>query len=73
MFFVDWYAMGAAPGILGFLPNTIGDDWIEKDLRNFIRPESPVDVFSLRYGDFLEVEGRARLGGLDEGGRTPRR
>jgi hypothetical protein len=49
--------------ILGSLPDTIEDDWIndiekiEEDLRNFTRPESPADVFSLRYGDFLEVEG----------------
>ena len=49
--------------ILGSLPDTIESDWIEdiekveEELRNFTRPDSPADVFSLRYGDFLEVEG----------------
>jgi superfamily II DNA or RNA helicase len=49
--------------ILGSLPDTIESDWIEDvekveaELRDFTRPESPADVFSLRYGDFLEVEG----------------
>ena len=49
--------------ILGSLPDTIESDWIddiervEQELRNFTRPESPADVFSLRYGGFLEVEG----------------
>jgi superfamily II DNA/RNA helicase len=49
--------------ILGSLPDTIEDDWIEdierleEELKNFTKPESPADVFSLRYGNFLEVEG----------------
>ena len=52
--------------ILGSLPDTIEDDWIEdiekieEELRNFTKPESPADVFSLRYGNFLEVEGGER-------------
>ncbi|KTE05257.1 phospholipase D-like domain-containing anti-phage protein [Sphingopyxis sp. H115] len=47
--------------ILGSLPDTIEDDWIEnierleEELKSFTKPESPADVFSLRYGDFLEV------------------
>lgn len=47
--------------ILGSLPDTIEDDWIENierleaELKSFTKPESPADVFSLRYGDFLEV------------------
>jgi hypothetical protein len=50
--------------ILGSLPDTIEDDWIEDierledELKNFTKPESPADVFSLRYGNFLEVEGQ---------------
>jgi len=49
--------------ILGSLPDTIEDDWIEKielleqELKGFTKPESPADVFSLRYGDFLSVDG----------------
>jgi hypothetical protein len=49
--------------ILGSLPDTIEDDWIEDierieaELKNFTKPESPADVFSLRYGDFLSVDG----------------
>lgn len=49
--------------ILGSLPDTIEDDWIEdierieEELKSFTRPESPADVFSLRYGDFLSVDG----------------
>lgn len=49
--------------ILGSLPDTIEDDWIEnierleKELKSFTKPESPADVFSLRYGNFLEVGG----------------
>ncbi|MGI3212638.1 helicase-related protein [Roseovarius tibetensis] len=48
--------------ILGSLPDTIESDWIEdiekveEELRNFTRPESPADVFSLRYGDFLDLD-----------------
>nr|WP_294917476.1 phospholipase D-like domain-containing anti-phage protein [uncultured Neokomagataea sp.] len=48
--------------ILGSLPDTIEDDWIEdiqrveEELKSFTKPESPADVFSLRYGDFLSVE-----------------
>lgn len=48
--------------ILGSLPDTIESDWIEDiekvedELRNFTRPESPADVFSLRYGDFLDLD-----------------
>jgi len=47
--------------ILGSLPDTIEDDWIEdierleEELKSFTKPESSADVFSLRYGDFLEV------------------
>jgi hypothetical protein len=53
--------------ILGSLPDTIEDDWIENierveaELKNFTKPESPADVFSLRYGDFLSLDG------VDEG------
>lgn len=49
--------------ILGSLPDTIEDDWIEDiekaetELKSYTKPESPADVFSLRYGDFLSVEG----------------
>jgi len=49
--------------ILGSLPDTIEDDWIEdierveEELKSFTKPESPADVFSLRYGDFLSVDG----------------
>lgn len=49
--------------ILGSLPDTIEDDWIEdierleQELKNFTKPESPADVFSLRYGNFLTVDG----------------
>ena len=49
--------------ILGSLPDTIEDDWIEdierleEELKSFTKPESPADVFSLRYGDFLNVDG----------------
>lgn len=49
--------------ILGSLPDTIEDDWIddiekaETELKSYTKPESPADVFSLRYGDFLSVEG----------------
>ena len=49
--------------ILGSLPDTIEDDWIEDiekveaELKSFTKPESPADVFSLRYGDFLSVDG----------------
>ena len=47
--------------ILGSLPDTIEDGWIEdierleEELKSFTKPDSPADVFSLRYGDFLEV------------------
>lgn len=47
--------------ILGSLPDTIEDEWIEnierleEELKSFTKPESPADVFSLRYGDFLEI------------------
>ena len=47
--------------ILGSLPDTIEDDWIddiervEEELKGFTKPESPADVFSLRYGDFLSL------------------
>ena len=50
--------------ILGSLPDTIDADWIkegknqiEKQIRDFIRPKSPADVFSLRYGDVNRYEG----------------
>ncbi|MFP2873302.1 phospholipase D-like domain-containing anti-phage protein [Acetobacter tropicalis] len=49
--------------ILGSLPDTIEDDWIhdierlEEELKNFTKPESTADLFSLRYGDFLTVNG----------------
>lgn len=49
--------------ILGSLPDTIEDGWIEdierleEELKSFTKPESPADVFSLRYGDFLNVDG----------------
>ncbi|CUH61592.1 hypothetical protein THS5294_02903 [Thalassobacter stenotrophicus] len=33
------------------------------------KPESPADVFSLRYGDFLSVDGEDQL---DQGGRPAR-
>ena len=52
--------------ILGSLPDTIEDDWIEdiekieEELKNFTKPESPADVFSLRYGNFLSVDGDDR-------------
>lgn len=48
--------------ILGSLPDTIEDEWIEdierleEELKSFTKPESPADVFSLRYGDFLSVD-----------------
>jgi hypothetical protein len=48
--------------ILGSLPDTIEDDWIEdierveEELKGFTKPESPADVFSLRYGDFLSID-----------------
>ena len=43
--------------VLGSIPDTIKDFWIdsieqmEKDLGKFTRPESPADLFSLRYED----------------------
>ena len=43
--------------VLGSIPDTIKDFWIdsieqkEKDLDKFARPESPTNLFSLRYGD----------------------
>ena len=43
--------------ILGSLPDTIEDDWIddigqlEEKMKTFTKPESPADLFSLRYGD----------------------
>ena len=43
--------------VLGSIPDTIRDFWIdsieqkEKDLGKFTRPESPADLFGLRYGD----------------------
>ena len=46
--------------ILGSIPDTIRDYWIEsieqkeKDLGKFTKPESPADLFSLRYGDLSE-------------------
>jgi len=49
--------------ILGSLPDTIEDDWIEDierveaELKGFTKPDSPADVFSLRYGDFLSADG----------------
>ncbi|WP_010510753.1 phospholipase D-like domain-containing anti-phage protein [Komagataeibacter europaeus] len=49
--------------ILGSLPDTIEDDWIhdierlKDELKSFTKPESPADVFSLRYGDILGVDG----------------
>ncbi|RLJ36258.1 SNF2 domain-containing protein [Litoreibacter meonggei] len=52
--------------ILGSLPDTIEDDWIEDierleaELKTFTKPDSPADVFSLRYGDFLSVDGDDR-------------
>ena len=52
--------------ILGTLPDTIEDDWIhdierlEEELKSFTKPESPADVFSLRYGNFLSVDGADR-------------
>ena len=44
-------------------PDTIEDEWIEdierleNELKSFTKPESPADVFSLRYGNFLDVDG----------------
>lgn len=52
--------------ILGSLPDTIEDEWIEdierleEELKSFTKPESPADVFSLRYGDFLSLDGDDR-------------
>ena len=49
--------------ILGSIPDTIEDDWIEdierweEELKSYTKPESPADLFSLRYGDFLSVDG----------------
>ena len=43
--------------VLGSIPDTIRDYWIDsieqkdKELEKFTRPESPADLFSLRYGD----------------------
>ena len=48
--------------ILGSLPDTIEDDWIEdierleEELKGFTKPASPADVFSLRYGEFLSLD-----------------
>lgn len=33
---------------------------LEDELKSFTKPESPADVFSLRYGDFLSVDGDDR-------------
>ena len=48
--------------ILGSLPDTIEDDWIEdierleEELKGFTKSERQADVFSLRYGDFLSID-----------------
>lgn len=48
--------------ILGSLPDTIEDEWIEdiekieEELRSFTKPESPADLFSLRYGNFISID-----------------
>ena len=48
--------------ILGSIPDTIKDFWIdsleqkEKELDQFTKPESPADVLSLRYEDLSENE-----------------
>ena len=53
--------------ILGSIPDTIEDDWIDdverwaKELKSYTKPESPADLFNLRYGDILSV-GRADKG-----------
>ena len=61
--------------VLSSIPDTIKDFWTdsieqkEKDLGKFTRPESPADLFSLRYGDLGGNKGdRGGVGGLDEGG-----
>lgn len=50
--------------LLGSLPDTIEDDWIEdietleEQLKEFTRKKkNTADVFELRYGDFLETNG----------------
>ena len=49
--------------ILGSLPDMIKDDRIEdieclkEKLESYTKRESPADLFSLRYGDFLSEDG----------------
>ena len=33
---------------------------LEAELKTFTKPDRPADVFSLRYGDFLSVDGDDR-------------
>lgn len=48
--------------VLGSIPDTIEDDWIEdlealkKKLEDYTNPREQTDVFSLRYGDFLQQD-----------------
>ena len=48
--------------ILGSLPDTIEDDWIEneerleKAVKDFTKPPSPANVFTLRHGNILETK-----------------
>jgi hypothetical protein len=49
--------------ILGSLPDTIEDEWIddieafEKHLMDFTKKEIPKEIFCQRYGDFLDEDG----------------
>jgi superfamily II DNA or RNA helicase len=51
--------------ILGSIPDTIEDDWIndirelQRKLDEYTNPREQTDVFKLRYGDFLEQDNAA--------------
>lgn len=51
--------------IMGSIPDTIEDDWIsdiqqlQKKLAEYTNPREQTDVFTLRYGDFLEQDNAA--------------
>ena len=48
--------------ILGSIPDTLSDDWIddlkknEEEIQGYTKKESPADMFSLRYGDDLRLD-----------------
>ena len=52
--------------ILGSIPDTLSDDWIddlrknEDELEGYTKKESPADMFSLRYGDDLNPDSNDR-------------